>query len=557
MSLTDALNSATSSLRAISTQLAVSANNIANADDTSYTKKIASTSATLTGSTVTGVEVTSISSNVDANLVKSIIKATSAAATDSTIEDYLQNLSDSLGTLSSDSSGDTLTTYLSSLESALEELATSPESDSLKTEVVSDLEVVLSSLNSSSDTVQTMRADADSDIEAAVDTVNDALYAIDELNETIAQTQAQGESTADLEDERLELLESIAEQMDVNYYVDSSGQMNIYTTTGVTLLSDSVHELSYTAATAVTSSTTFSDITVDGLSISGDITEGNIAGLVQLRDETLVNVQSQLDTLATSLKTALNDISNQGSASPPPNSLTGTETYDSTDALSASGTLTVAVTDSDGNVVSTTDLTLSSYSTVGDLVTALDGISGLSASLDSSGHLVVSADDSTQGVVVSGGTIGTENFSGYFGLNDVVTGTSASSIAVKSSLSTDPTLLSVATIATTLTVGESAVSDGTGDLASSMIDALDDAGISDGASEIVSNVATLLSSAETEATSSETTLTTLTDTFSSNYGVNTDEESATITELQNSYAAAAQVLSTVQSMFDALLDAVS
>ncbi|WP_096704955.1 flagellar basal body rod C-terminal domain-containing protein [Magnetospirillum sp. 15-1] len=51
-------------------------------------------------------------------------------------------------------------------------------------------------------------------------------------------------------------------------------------------------------------------------------------------------------------------------------------------------------------------------------------------------------------------------------------------------------------------------------------------------------------------------MTSLTDSFSSQYGVNIDEETARISELENAYAASAQVLSTVKDMFDSLLEAV-
>jgi flagellar hook-associated protein 1 FlgK len=77
------------------------------------------------------------------------------------------------------------------------------------------------------------------------------------------------------------------------------------------------------------------------------------------------------------------------------------------------------------------------------------------------------------------------------------------------------------------------------------------------AGSIISDVATRASNAATAATAKQTTLTTFANNLSSQSGVNSDEEMATLTELQGSYAASAKIVSTVQSMFSSLLDAVN
>jgi flagellar hook-associated protein 1 FlgK len=220
--------------------------------------------------------------------------------------------------------------------------------------------------------------------------------------------------------------------------------------------------------------------------------------------------------------------------------------------------LRVAVTDGDGKVVATQDLDMTTYATVDDLMTALNSISGLEASLTSDGHLVLKATSADNGVAISGGTIGSENVSGYFGLNDMVTGTGAGNLAVNSTLSEDTSRFPTGKLsdATFFTTGDTAVSSGSGTLAESMADALRSADLTGDAAKVVSGIASKLSSAKSRATSTETNLNTLVDSFSSQYGVNVDEETAKISELQNAYSASAQVLSAVQSMFDDLLQAV-
>lgn len=562
MTLSAALSTATSSLRAIQTRISVASSNIANADDVTYTAKTASQRTVINGGVASGVSIAAIGSKVDSYLVDGIVEATSGNGAAQILYQYLQTLSNSLGTVSSDGSGDTLATQLSSLESALDELATTPESDTLKAQVVTDLEDAAASLRDTSDQVQTLRAKADSAIADAVDTVNDALHQIDSLNDAITLARASGQPTSDLEDQRNAALQVVAEQIGITSFVDSSGAMQVYAQSGQVLVGGSVHELAFTATGTVNGTSTYpgglSGIIVDGKDITSGLSTGAIAGLVTLRDTTLTAVQDELDALAVTLRDTVNAIANSGSAAPPPNTLTGSESVSAGDALAASGTLRVAVTDADGAVVSTADFTLSSYATVNDLLTALNTVSGLSASLDASGHLVLAADSSSNGVAVAGGSVGGENFSGYFGLNDVLVGDDAAVLKVKSDLAGDSTRFPVGSMSTTgtLAAGDSAVSAGSGTLATELADALRAAGISDAAADLVSGVSTMLSSAKSRASSAETTLGTLVDTFSSQYGVNTDEETARISELQNAYAASAQVLSAVKAMFEDLLTAV-
>lgn len=562
MTLSAAISSATSSLRAIQSQLTVASNNIANADDVTYAAKTARQATRVSGGVGSGVDVTAIASKVDANLVRGIVAATAADASAAATQDYLQALSDALGTLSSDGSGDTLATRLSSLESTLDQLATTPESQTLKAQAVTGAEDAAATLRTASADIQTLRANADDAIADAVQSVNDALHQIDALNDDIIRNQAAGKSTADLEDQRNAALQTLAQQMDITYFNDSNGRTNVYSGSGQVLVGAGVHELSFTATGTVTAGTTYpgglSGVTVNGNDITNAITGGAIGALVTLRDTTLPAVQTQLDAVAVSLRDTINTIANQGSAAPPPNTLTGTASVSSADALAASGTLRVAVTDADGNVVTTQDLMLSSYGTIGDLVGALDGIAGVSASLDGDGHLVLTADAAGNGVAVAGGSIAGKTVSAAFGLNDVLTGSTAANLTVTSDLAADSSRLPVGALSTggTLAAGDVAVSTGSGTLAQSLADAMRAASITSAAGGVVTDVGIRLASAKTRASSAETTLNTQIAGFSSSYGVNVDEETARISELQNAYSASAQVLSAVKSMFDDLLQAV-
>ena len=588
MSLDIARSIAFSGLSSTSVQISVTSSNISNADTTGYTKKTANQSSSVTNGVGTGVTVTGITSTVDKLLLKSLVSATSDLGSADTTNTYLTSLEKLYGSTSStdsSSTGTSLANSIASLESALSSLASTPSSASLQSNVVSALDDVTSQLRETSSSIQKLRSNADQDISSSIDDVNTDLQNIADLNAEIKQTAAAGQSTADLEDQRNTALQDVASKMNVNYFTASNGDLQIYTTTGQALVDSSAHKISYTAAANVSSSTTytagssssgFSAISVNGVDITSQITGGDIGALITLRDKTLPAAQSQLDQLATQLASAVNTVSNSASTVPAPTTLTGTTSVTSSTLLSASGTVRLAVTDQSGALKSYQDLDLSSYSTVGDLVTAINGISGMSASVDANGHLSITATDSANGIAISemtssvGGS--SEGFSDYFGLNDLVTGTSASDIAVNSSILSGTNELQLATLdsSPSLTVGSSVLTSGSATVVNAFYDALTSSrtfsstgglaattgSFADYASTIVADVASKSSQASTNYTAKETAQSTYASSLSSQSGVNLDEESANLSTLQNQYSAASALISAINTMYAALITAV-
>lgn len=564
MSLSIALSAATSSLRTIQTNLAVASSNIANSDTDGYSVKSTVQSNTVSSGQGTGVTIKAIQSRVDASLVRTIVGAAATSGAAATTTEYLQSLSDALGTLSgSGSGGQSLSSAVADAVAALEELASTPESTTLKTQAVMAFDDAASALRTTSATVQSLRQDADSGIEEAVASVNDILTQLSALNDSVVRARLAGQPTADLDDQRNSLLQSLSGYMDITYFSDSTGAIKVYTGTGEPLLTSVIHPLSYESASGVDAGTTypggFSGIMLNGKDITTTLKSGSVAALVTMRDTTLPAFQAELDSQAASLMDTLNSLHNGSTAVPAPSSLTGTVTgLSGTDSLSGSGTLRVVVSDSSAATVSALDIDLSAVATVDDLLTQLNSISGLSASLDSAGRLVVQATGSGTGVSLSGGTLDGEGASARFGLNDLLTGTGATDIAVRANILSSPSLLATGSVSTasSLAAGDVAVTGGSGDPAQAMADALAKADISTAAADLVASVGTLLTQAKASQTAAETTLTTLTDRFSSKYGVNVDEESARITDLENAYSASAQIISAVNQMFESLLQAV-
>lgn len=560
---------ATSALMASQARIQVTSSNIANADVEGYSRKTAVQVATTAGGTGTGTAVVAVTSIVNRYLLADLVAAASAlgAATVSDAKaDALQGLFGT--TTSSDGTGTSLSDTLTSLETAIGSLAGTPESGTLSGLVVESLDAVAAQLRETSSGIQGLRADADAEIGDAVTTVNDALDSIAEFNVQIVAAKALGQSTADLEDQRNTALLSISSQIDVTYKVKSNGEMLISTGSGTTLLNGAVHHLSYSPAAVVTANTTFAAITVDGAVIAPG--SGTIGALIAQRDEVLPAAQDMLDTLAARLIDALNTAHNSATALPAPTTLSGTTVVAASDALSTSGTLRVALTNADGTAISATDLDLSGITTVSDLVDALNAISGISASV-ASGKLVISSTDGS-GVAIADidSAISGSGVSDYFGLNDLLTGTSASTIRVRSKILNGTDSLATATLDTSSTVsaGGRALTN-----SASSVQALADllsgetsfaasgglgatsASFSSYAARIVSAVATDASSAASALERRQSAYDAASDALTSETGVNVDEETARLSDLEQQYSTAAQLLSVLNDMFEALLAA--
>jgi flagellar hook-associated protein 1 FlgK len=589
MSLNVSLSTAVSSLLAIEQQLNIASNNISNANTVGYTEKSATVAATESAGVGTGVTVLSVGSDIDTYLLRQVVDATAESNQASTSASYYDSLQQILGEVSTgtaSTSGSDIASDISSLSTDITALADSPSSASDKSQVVADLTQLADDLRSTSANIQALRQKAEDAVTSTVDDINTQLSTIAKLNVSIANGKAAGESTADLEDERNTALQSLSADIGINYYIDSAGRAQVYTKTGQLLVDgETAMTVSHTTTSGISASTTYSGggiggITVEGNDITDSLGTGTLAALVEQRDTVLTGVQSELDALASSLSTAFNAVSNLGSASPPVQTLTGSGTFTSGSAVDVDGSTTVqvTVTDSSGDIVSAVNVPLDGDSSVGDIVSSLDDAfssSGVAASatLDANGHLVIQATGSSDGVAVStlSGSVGGTDFSSYFGLNDLfVDGTSAATIRIKSALSSNSASLPTGTLSTSTTVGATAVASGDATIANDLADALTaeqsfsaagnigatKATFSGYATDIISDISTRYTAAGTTSTTAASTLSQLQDSFSNEAGVNTDSETALLTELQNQYAASAQIITTVKSMFASLLTAV-
>lgn len=567
MSLSSIIGAAGSALTASQTRIAVANLNVANADDLTYTRKTVTSAVSTTTQTLSDATILRVA---DSYLSKTVLKTAAAAGGDAVTDSYMQSYDAALG---STATGDDVSSLLTAFATALSALS-SGASATTKAQLAADASSLAQGIKSLSGEVQALRTQANTQIETTVGEVNTSLKTLASLNSQIATVTAQGGDTTSLEDQRDAALTTLSGLMGVNSYVTSDNQLRVYTTGGDALLGTTAATLGYTASSTLGATATYpgsiSGILLNGKDITASQTTGELGALVTLRDTTLPAEQDELDALAATLIAQVNAVTNAGSSVPAPSSLTSAGTVSATDAFSATGTLRVAVTDSSNKVVSTQDLDLSSYSKVGDLITALNGVSGLTASIDSDGKLTIATTNSANGVALADDGAG---ISAKFGFNNLFSGASASDIGVSSKLTSDASGLPTAALSTTSTLaagslalasGDSTIADKLSSLLNASVSfaatggqAAKTVSLASYAASFVSGAATMISAAATQSANSTAANEAATSRLQNLTAVNIDEELANLTQYQSQYEANAQLISMAKDLFDALVSMVS
>lgn len=317
MGLSSILSVANSGLRVTQSGLEVVARNVANADTPGYTRKTVGQENLFAGDRSLGVRELNVSREIDQFLQTQLRLETSTFSSLSIQNQFLTRVDQLFG---EPGAANSLDTIVNEFSQSLQELTGSPESYTNRELVVSNAQALTQQLHSLSNEVQSLRQSAEDGIATAVTELNDALGQLQKINEQLLG-EVTGSPPADLLDERDKFIGLIAEYIDIRVTEDSTGQVTILAQDGNTLLDGlpatlefdqrgdiSAHSL-YSNDPAERGVGTITLTSVEGYSIdlirNGSINSGRIGGLIDLRDDILVETQAQLDELAHGLALAL------------------------------------------------------------------------------------------------------------------------------------------------------------------------------------------------------------------------------------------------------------
>ncbi|MBS1181499.1 MAG: flgK [Proteobacteria bacterium] len=328
MAVSSALSTALSGIRTTQQQLGVASANIANAKSTGYSRQSISSSALVANSRVYGVEANQVTREINLLVQKQWRTSTANSAYAETRVTALSALDSYWGAPNSSSS---LNSVYGAFTTTLQKLATTPGDTATQGSAVSAAQSLVTRLNQLSGDVQSLRQEAESNIDNAVSRVNSLLTTISELDRQIVAVGAGGvNSTAGLQDKRDAAVDELAEYMDIHVTDQTGGAIAISLTDGTQIYDDVPVTLSFDQQGVVDASSVYSTddsqrslgtIRISsgpgaGIDLfkSGSIRSGKIAAFKELRDETLVDAQAQLDTIAATLSKATSTRQTSGTA---------------------------------------------------------------------------------------------------------------------------------------------------------------------------------------------------------------------------------------------------
>lgn len=331
MALLSSISSSLTGMKVAQSQLEIVSNNIANVDTQGYTRKTAAQSAIVVAGQTMGVTMENAKRTIDEGLLKNFLASNSSSSSLSSQYEYLGRMDNMMGTTAD---GNSLAYNVGNLQSALETFSTQVSSAASRYSLLTSANELTNKLNNLASNIQVLRGDADREISDAVSQINSLLHSIDSLNTDIVKyTVLNRDGLANLQDQRDNALRELSGFIDITYYTRDTGAVVIRTTEGTTLLDTQVYELSHDALAQVGSDNSYDSgniqgIFVDGKDITSSINGGSIGGLIEIRDNKLVNLQTQLDEISYVLYNQMNDAHNQGTSYPNmPSKMVGSTTF--------------------------------------------------------------------------------------------------------------------------------------------------------------------------------------------------------------------------------------
>ena len=323
MSLSSTLNIVNSSFNAIGVQSSTIASNVANANTAGYSREIAAPVA----DPYSGVEIGSVTREANAALAIQVNAATSESAAQSAIANGLATLAQTVDdstasttTTGAQQNGDSPAAMIANLQSALATYQANPSSQSSANAAVAAASNLAGSLNAGAAAVSAVRTQADQGVAQAVNQVNTLLQQFQTVNNSVTSGLASGGNVSALEDQRDQILTRISQQIGVTATTNGNGSMSIYTDSGVTLFDDAPYALTFSPSGQLGPNQPGGQVYVNGAAITGPhsnmpIQSGAVAGLISLRDTIAPQYQSQLDQITGALVTAFQE-TDQSAANP-------------------------------------------------------------------------------------------------------------------------------------------------------------------------------------------------------------------------------------------------
>lgn len=307
MTISNALNSALSGLRAAGRGAEVVSSNISNALTPGYGRRILDLSSDYFGS-AGGVRIDGITRAVDAGLAQDRRLAEAEQLNSRNAADFFAQIERLVGTPNEASS---LAARLANFENALIAASSRPDAPERLSGAINDASSLARSLSDISAGIQEARGNADRTIGQQVERLNNLLEQVATLNTQITATQVQGGDVASLQDLRQNTVDEIGTLVPVREVPRDRGQIALYSVGGAVLIDGTPATLGFQTSNVVTpymslATSTLSELTINGNTVRTDsekgvLRGGSIGSNFAIRDELGIAAQEQVDVIARDL----------------------------------------------------------------------------------------------------------------------------------------------------------------------------------------------------------------------------------------------------------------
>jgi flagellar hook-associated protein 1 len=304
-----------SALQAFQQAINVTSNNIANASTPGYDVESANLTEAIPQSngvaTVgAGVVVTGISRAFSQAAANQLNTSQSSLGQLNALQNYSSQIDNLFGTTVGG-----LSTALQGFYSAFSNVANNPTSTASRQALLGQAQAAASSFQNASSELNSLNTDVNSRITADVQQINTIASSISTLNQQIVVGTAQdgNQPPNELLDQRDQLVSNLSQLVGVSTTTDPDGAMNVFVGNGQPLVLQGVT----TALTTVpnqfnASQLEISTSTANGNVISGNITSGDLGGLLAARTQVINPALNQLGQIATAFSQSVNSQQGDG-----------------------------------------------------------------------------------------------------------------------------------------------------------------------------------------------------------------------------------------------------
>lgn len=250
-------------------------------------------------STAPGATVVSIQRTTDDVLFRSNMKALSAYEGQNTLLNGMQNLSLAVNGVDN---ADSAASALGDFQQALNLYSATPSNTSLGENTVESARQLVRNLNDGTNAIQSFRTDMDNQISQAVSDLNNLLKSFDQANRAIVAGNQTGADVSDAQDQRDGLLKQISQYVSISAIKRDNGDMMLVTSDGATLYETVPRTVTFDATAGYSATTVGNAIKVDGVPLSAGA-GGNTSGSGRLA--AMVQLR---DSTATTMQSQLDEI---------------------------------------------------------------------------------------------------------------------------------------------------------------------------------------------------------------------------------------------------------